>query len=181
MYNPWQTATISKAMETRLKMMDKGIVVEPNQMFDSDLEEYKMSEEQEMERCNLLVESLIQDDHSDKNSKSRNSTTYASIIPSLSIIKEFKTPRSNIPKQQQPQEEESYRSDLCPHFLRGKCRFKKFCRYSHILSQCPYCQENLPLNRVSASAHLSRCWKKDGQDESLIFKRLTIHTLGQQD
>lgn len=51
---------------------------------------------------------------------------------------------------------------LCLHFLRGKCRQKNKCPNSHNLTSCIYCGEKLPSSKVSASAHLSRCWKEKG-------------------
>jgi hypothetical protein len=164
MYNPWQTRTISKAMETRLKLRDLGIFTEHSEMLESDLEEYKFSEDLDLSE---YVQSIVEEE----NPKPK---TYSKIAATI----KFK-----LEQDQEAQEEDhfldGFSRDLCPHFLRGKCRFKKFCRFSHILSICPYCKDNLPLNRVSASAHLSRCWKRDGQDNSRIFKRLTIYTLDQ--
>jgi len=51
--------------------------------------------------------------------------------------------------------DESY----CRHFLRGNCRYKSKCKYSHELLDCVYCKEKLPKSKVAASTHLSRCWK----------------------
>lgn len=48
---------------------------------------------------------------------------------------------------------------LCPHFLKGKCRFKDHCRQSHDILYCVYCQAKLPSNRVASSAHLGKCYK----------------------
>lgn len=48
---------------------------------------------------------------------------------------------------------------ICRHFLKGRCRYKATCRFSHEVGHCPYCHEELPANRVTSSAHLGRCWK----------------------
>eukprot|EP00475_Leptophrys_vorax_P027597 TRINITY_DN3934_c0_g1_i2.p1 TRINITY_DN3934_c0_g1~~TRINITY_DN3934_c0_g1_i2.p1 ORF type:complete len:345 (+),score=48.02 TRINITY_DN3934_c0_g1_i2:86-1120(+) len=57
---------------------------------------------------------------------------------------------------------------ICPHFLKGKCRFKDKCRSSHDISYCVYCQAKLPSNKVASSAHLSKCYRRmqSWQDES---------------
>jgi hypothetical protein len=64
--------------------------------------------------------------------------------------------------------------NVCPHFLKGRCRQKNKCPLSHSVSQCVYCGEKLPSSKVSASAHLSRCWKErsgvgdgSGQQENI--------------
>jgi hypothetical protein len=49
---------------------------------------------------------------------------------------------------------------ICPHFLKGKCRFKDKCRQSHDITYCVYCQAKLPSNKVAASAHLSKCYRR---------------------
>jgi hypothetical protein len=49
--------------------------------------------------------------------------------------------------------------NICRHFLKGTCRHKKECQYSHDLRICPYCDSELPKNKVSASSHLSHCFK----------------------
>jgi hypothetical protein len=49
--------------------------------------------------------------------------------------------------------------EICRHFLKGKCRFKKDCKFSHVVEQCPYCGEKPPSGKIAASAHLARCWK----------------------
>jgi len=48
---------------------------------------------------------------------------------------------------------------FCRHFLKGNCRYKSKCKYSHELEACLYCKEKLPKSKVAASTHLSRCWK----------------------
>jgi len=59
-----------------------------------------------------------------------------------------------------PQQAPEKKSDeLCRHFLRGKCRYKSNCKFSHKIDNCPYCGERLPSSKVAASAHLSRCSK----------------------
>ncbi len=168
MYNPWQTRTISKAMETRLKLRDLGIFTEHSQMMESDLEEYKIAEDSEL---SAYVHALVSDSDHREASK---------LEIAKSRARDDQGECSTSKRANSISIQDEFRKDLCPHFLRGKCRFKKFCRFSHILTVCPYCREDLPLNRVSASAHLSRCWKRDGQDESQIFQQLTIYTLGNQ-
>lgn len=57
----------------------------------------------------------------------------------------------------------SFSSDsegVCPHFLKGKCRFKDKCRNSHDITYCVYCQSKLPSNKVASSAHLGKCYKR---------------------
>ncbi len=49
---------------------------------------------------------------------------------------------------------------ICPHYLKGKCRFKDKCRQSHDIVYCIYCQAKLPSNKVAASAHLSKCFRR---------------------
>jgi hypothetical protein len=49
--------------------------------------------------------------------------------------------------------------EICQHFLKGKCRFRERCRNSHNVPNCIYCFEELPVNRVAASAHLHHCWR----------------------
>jgi hypothetical protein len=49
--------------------------------------------------------------------------------------------------------------EICQHFLKGKCRFRERCRNSHNIPNCIYCSEELPVNRVAASAHLHHCWR----------------------
>jgi hypothetical protein len=61
---------------------------------------------------------------------------------------------------------------ICPHYLKGKCRFKDKCRQSHDIVYCVYCQAKLPSNKVAASAHLSKCfrrvedWQKNQGDQA---------------
>jgi hypothetical protein len=57
---------------------------------------------------------------------------------------------------------------ICPHFLKGKCRFKDRCRQSHDIAYCVYCQAKLPSNKVASSAHLSKCYRRmqDWQETS---------------
>jgi len=56
--------------------------------------------------------------------------------------------------------EEALTSGICPHFLQGKCRQKGSCERSHKLLICVYCGSKLPSKRISASAHLRRCFKQ---------------------
>eukprot|EP00475_Leptophrys_vorax_P018252 TRINITY_DN2488_c0_g1_i1.p1 TRINITY_DN2488_c0_g1~~TRINITY_DN2488_c0_g1_i1.p1 ORF type:complete len:315 (+),score=75.42 TRINITY_DN2488_c0_g1_i1:357-1301(+) len=56
-------------------------------------------------------------------------------------------------------------TSICRHFLKGRCRYKASCRFSHEVEKCPYCHEVLPISKVSASAHLGRCWKLVEQQE----------------
>jgi len=58
---------------------------------------------------------------------------------------------------------------VCRHFLQGKCRYKGNCKFSHELEICPYCHEQLPTGKVSASAHLSRCWKTKHSDSVMLL------------
>jgi len=50
-------------------------------------------------------------------------------------------------------------SEICQHFLKGRCRYKSLCKYSHEVTQCPHCEGELPLAKIAASTHLSRCYK----------------------
>lgn len=49
--------------------------------------------------------------------------------------------------------------EMCRHFLKGRCRYKGLCKFSHDIVQCPYCGIDLPVAKVAASTHLSRCYK----------------------
>jgi hypothetical protein len=51
-------------------------------------------------------------------------------------------------------------SQVCPFFLKGKCRHKGNCKMSHQLSTCPYCKQDMPSGKLASSTHLCRCWKK---------------------
>jgi len=59
-------------------------------------------------------------------------------------------------------EEQGY----CRFFLEGRCRFRKKCHLCHELGSCPYCHETLPTHKVSASAHLRRCWRHHSSDST---------------
>jgi len=50
-------------------------------------------------------------------------------------------------------------AEVCQHFLKGRCRYKSLCKYSHDIAQCPYCKGELPMAKIAASTHLSRCYK----------------------
>jgi formate dehydrogenase maturation protein FdhE len=50
-------------------------------------------------------------------------------------------------------------TEMCRHFLKGRCRYKGMCKFSHEISICPYCSRQLPAARIAASTHLSRCYK----------------------
>jgi hypothetical protein len=49
--------------------------------------------------------------------------------------------------------------NVCVHFLKGNCRHKKECKYSHEVGNCIYCGEALPSSKINASAHLKRCYQ----------------------
>eukprot|EP00475_Leptophrys_vorax_P036042 TRINITY_DN60201_c0_g1_i1.p2 TRINITY_DN60201_c0_g1~~TRINITY_DN60201_c0_g1_i1.p2 ORF type:complete len:140 (+),score=32.78 TRINITY_DN60201_c0_g1_i1:783-1202(+) len=49
--------------------------------------------------------------------------------------------------------------DICPHFLKGRCRYKSKCKLQHSATSCPYCHQELPTGKISASTHLARCYK----------------------
>jgi hypothetical protein len=51
-------------------------------------------------------------------------------------------------------------SQVCPLFLKGKCRYKGRCKMSHHLDICPYCKQDMPSWKLASSTHLGRCWKK---------------------
>jgi hypothetical protein len=51
-------------------------------------------------------------------------------------------------------------SQVCPFFLKGKCRYKRKCKMSHRIDKCPYCKKEMPSGMIASSTHLSRCWKK---------------------
>lgn len=55
---------------------------------------------------------------------------------------------------------------LCQFYLKGKCRFRERCHFSHELSHCHHCGTELPLSKISASAHLSRCYKRINEDQA---------------
>ena len=50
-------------------------------------------------------------------------------------------------------------AEICTFFLKGKCRRKHLCRFSHKVSECPYCGIILPGAKIAASTHLGRCYK----------------------
>jgi hypothetical protein len=52
---------------------------------------------------------------------------------------------------------------LCKHFLKGRCRQKMSCQFSHEIIVCPYCSTNLPRATIASSTHLSRCYKAHKQ------------------
>ena len=49
--------------------------------------------------------------------------------------------------------------EICQYFLKGRCRFKAKCKFSHDVKICVHCNDKLPSSKVSASAHLYRCFK----------------------
>jgi hypothetical protein len=53
--------------------------------------------------------------------------------------------------------------ELCRHFLKGRCRYKRLCKFSHEVATCPYCLIELPQAKIAASTHLSRCYKANGK------------------
>jgi hypothetical protein len=57
--------------------------------------------------------------------------------------------------------------EICQHFLKGKCRFRERCRNSHNIPNCIYCMEELPINRVAASAHLHHCWRLSQKQQTI--------------
>lgn len=57
-------------------------------------------------------------------------------------------------------DEKRITSDTCLYLIQGKCRFKKHCKASHEMIDCPFCESKLPTYMVSTSAHLRRCFKK---------------------
>eukprot|EP00475_Leptophrys_vorax_P026206 TRINITY_DN3683_c0_g1_i1.p1 TRINITY_DN3683_c0_g1~~TRINITY_DN3683_c0_g1_i1.p1 ORF type:complete len:417 (-),score=84.23 TRINITY_DN3683_c0_g1_i1:27-1277(-) len=58
-----------------------------------------------------------------------------------------------------PADSSSQSTELCMHFLKGRCRYKRQCKYSHNVTVCPYCNMELPEAKIAASTHLSRCYK----------------------
>jgi hypothetical protein len=58
--------------------------------------------------------------------------------------------------------------ELCRHFLKGRCRYKRLCKFSHEVAVCPYCSIDLPQAKIAASTHLSRCFK--------VYRSLTSST-----
>jgi hypothetical protein len=60
------------------------------------------------------------------------------------------------------------KTELCPFFVQGKCKFKARCKLSHELTRCCHCFSELPTGKVAASAHLSRCWKKTSTASSKV-------------
>jgi hypothetical protein len=54
---------------------------------------------------------------------------------------------------------------ICPWFLKGKCRYKSKCKLKHHVDICPYCNESMPAGKISASTHLSRCYKAHQVDD----------------
>jgi len=50
--------------------------------------------------------------------------------------------------------------NICRHYLKGRCRYRAACRFSHYVPQCPYCEISLPvIDEFEATLHLSSCWK----------------------
>jgi hypothetical protein len=54
---------------------------------------------------------------------------------------------------------ESSNLDICRHYLKGRCRHKKRCKFSHQVKSCPYCSAALSDDDSSKTAHLTKCWK----------------------
>jgi len=61
-------------------------------------------------------------------------------------------------------------AEVCQHFLKGRCRYKSLCKYSHDIIQCPYCKGELPLAKIAASTHLSRCFKVHSNPEAQVHQ-----------
>jgi hypothetical protein len=54
---------------------------------------------------------------------------------------------------------DSSNPDVCRHYLKGRCRHKKRCKFSHQVKTCPYCSATLGEDDASKTNHLTRCWK----------------------
>jgi len=74
-----------------------------------------------------------------------------------SSIDEVNTSHSSSDRNEQANS--SHSSELCQHFLKGRCRYKRQCKFSHDIVKCPYCDIVLPEAKIAASTHLSRCFK----------------------
>jgi len=48
---------------------------------------------------------------------------------------------------------------VCRHYLKGRCRHKKRCKFSHDIKSCPYCSSALPDSDPARTSHLTKCWK----------------------
>eukprot|EP00475_Leptophrys_vorax_P042119 TRINITY_DN79455_c0_g1_i1.p1 TRINITY_DN79455_c0_g1~~TRINITY_DN79455_c0_g1_i1.p1 ORF type:complete len:487 (-),score=82.94 TRINITY_DN79455_c0_g1_i1:66-1526(-) len=59
-------------------------------------------------------------------------------------------------------------TELCMHFLKGRCRYKRQCKFSHDVMVCPYCNIDLPEAKIAASTHLSRCYKINVKGASAV-------------
>jgi len=49
---------------------------------------------------------------------------------------------------------------ICRHFLKGRCRYKVNCKFSHDLKVCPHCNAALDRDTDQAAAHLADCWDR---------------------
>jgi hypothetical protein len=58
-----------------------------------------------------------------------------------------------------PGSESSSTLDICRHYLKGRCRHKKRCKFSHDVKSCPYCSAPLSDDDSTKTTHLTRCWK----------------------
>jgi hypothetical protein len=48
---------------------------------------------------------------------------------------------------------------VCRHYLKGRCRHKKRCKFSHDVKVCPHCASTLPDTDPAKTNHLTKCWK----------------------
>jgi len=49
---------------------------------------------------------------------------------------------------------------LCEYYIKGICRFRKNCRFSHNIGiWCPHCHTKLPRNWTKQSKHLRKCYE----------------------
>jgi hypothetical protein len=67
-------------------------------------------------------------------------------------------PRSGSPPQSQRVLHK--KALVCRHYLKGRCRYKTNCKFSHELLECPHCGVSLHANPELASMHLSECYDR---------------------
>jgi hypothetical protein len=49
---------------------------------------------------------------------------------------------------------------ICRHYLKGRCRYKVNCKFSHDLKYCPHCNAGLERDPDLAAEHLANCWDR---------------------
>jgi hypothetical protein len=85
-----------------------------------------------------------------QQSRSELESKYESLLSKYIELKDSLSPSASldVPKK----------SLVCRHYLKGRCRYKSNCKFSHELFECPYCGISLSSNADLAGLHLSACY-----------------------